>query len=184
MTIQVAVLVGSLSQTSQNRKIAHYLQQIAPAPLQLNLIVLADLPLYDRDLDLLEPQPPRYQQLRQQIAESHAVIWISPEHNAAIPVVLKNAIDICTRPEGQKLWKGKPLGIITAASAMAGGQRVGDQLRAVAISVGMPVLPLQLPISQIHTVFNEQGELASPSVEKRLQDFITQYSDFVQRFCG
>lgn len=184
MDIQVAVLVGSLSKTSHNRKIARYLQQISPEGVQLNLIDLADLPLYDRDLDLLEPQPERYRRLRGQISRAQAVIWISPEHNAAIPVVLKNAIDVCTRPEGQKLWQGKPLGIITAASAMAGGQRVGDQLRAVAVSVGMPVLPLQLPISQIHTVFDTQGAIASPSVEKRLHDFMAQYCGFVRRFCG
>lgn len=180
MAKQIAVLVGSLSKSSLNKKIAEYLQQQAPANIQLKLIDLADLPVYDRDLD--ENSPASYERLRAEIGAAQGVIFVTPEHNAGIPALLKNAIDICTRPAGQNLWKGKPTGIVTAAAAMAGGQRVGDQLRNIANALEMPVVPVQTPISQIYSLFNEQGEFANESAKKRLDQFIQAYADFAQKF--
>ena len=180
--LNIAVLVGSLSKDSYNRKIADYLAAHAPADIELHQIQLDSLPVYDRDLDALKPQPERYTALRRAIAQADGVIFVTPEHNAAIPAVLKNAVDICTRPAGQNLWRGKPTGIITAAAAMAGGQRVGDQLRAVCVSLEMPVLPLQTPISQVHAAFDETGRLNSEAVQKRLDSFIAAYALFAAKF--
>ena len=180
--IKTAVLVGSHSKTSFNQKIARYLQQHAPDNLALEIIDISGLPIYDRDMDELPEQPEGYTRLRQSIGQAQAVIFVTPEHNAAIPAVLKNAIDICTRPAGQNLWAGKPAGIVTAAAAMAGGQRVGDQLRAVCISLNMPALHEQVPLSQLHQAFDENGNLTAAPVIRRLQGFISAYSAFVARF--
>ena len=180
MSKQIAVLVGSLSKQSLNKKIAQYLQQTAPANIQLNLMDLSDLPLYDRDLD--ENSPASYERIRNEIKAADGVIWITPEHNAGIPAVLKNAIDICTRPAGQNCWKGKPLGVVTAAAAMAGGQRVGDQLRNIATQLEMPIFPMQTPISQIFSLFDEQGNFANPYAKARLDEFLVAYGQFVEKF--
>lgn len=170
-------MVGSLSQHSLNRKIAHFLAQHAPENLQLNLIGIGDLPLYDRDSD--ENPPPQYARIRAQIAAADGTLWISPEHDGGIPAALKNAIDICSRPQGENLWPGKPLGVVTAAAAMAGGQRTGDQLRTIGIHMGMPVLHVQTPISRVHEIFNENGEITNESAKNRLLDFIWAYGEFV-----
>lgn len=177
MKKQIAVLVGSLSKQSLNRKIAQFLADNAPENLQLNFIEIGDLPLYDRDLD--ENSPAQYDRIRNEIKNSDGTIWVTPEHNGSIPAVLKNAIDICSRPQGQNLWVGKPLGVVTAAAAMAGGQRVGDQLRTMGIHMGMPVYHNQTPISQVYAVFGEDGKLNNEFVIERLQGFISGYGKFV-----
>lgn len=146
---EIAVLVGSLSQHSLNRRIAHFLAQHAPENLQLNLIGIGDLPLYDRDSD--KNPPPQYARIRVQIAAADGTLWISPEHNGGIP----------------------------AAAAMAGGQRTGDQLRTIGIHMGMPVLHVQTPISRVHEIFNENGEITNESAKNRLLDFIRAYGEFV-----
>lgn len=178
------MLVGSLSQSSFNRKIADYLRSQAPDSLNLIPVDLSDLPVYDRDLDNLSEQPESYTRLRQEITAADGIIFITPEHNAGIPALLKNAIDICTRPVGTNLWEGKPVGIITASAAMAGGQRVGDQLRAICSALAAPVLPIQTPISRVFSAFNDSGQLTNESVQKRLNAFISSYTDFVPQFAA
>ncbi|MDO5750061.1 MAG: NADPH-dependent FMN reductase [Rothia sp. (in: high G+C Gram-positive bacteria)] len=183
-SIRVSILLGSYSTSAYSRKIADYLIANIPAPYELQVLDISDLPLYNRDLDQLDPQPEAYTRLRDNVAKSDAIIYVTPEHNAGIPAVLKNAIDVCTRPAGTNLWEGKPTGIITLGAAMAGGQRVGDHLRNMCTAFGAPVLPLQTPLSQIFRAFDEDGQLSSPSVAKRLDSFIQSFVDFVPRHHG
>lgn len=183
MSKQIAVLVGSGSQTSFSKIVANYLSQIAPADIQLNLISIADLPLYDRDLDANSPEA--YQRFRQQIAASDAVLFVTPEHNAALPAMLKNAIDVGSRPMGESKWLGKPAGIVTLGAAMAGGVRVADQLRVICSGgyINMPTFATSANISGIFNgVFNEQGEIVSEPVKLVLQQFINGYAEFVKKF--
>lgn len=176
----IAVLVGSASKTSFNQKIAEYVQSHAPENLRFTFLTLHDLPVYDRDLDE-QTQAQSYQRFRAQVAEADAFIWVTPEHNAGVPALLKNAIDVATRPAGENLWQNKPVGIITAAAAMSGGQRAGDQLRITATSIGMKVLSLQTAIAQVHTVFDEQGKVNDASVRRALDKFITEYTVFLDK---
>ncbi|MDO4626447.1 MAG: NAD(P)H-dependent oxidoreductase [Pasteurellaceae bacterium] len=182
MTKQVAVLIGSNSKTSFSKLVFNYLTQVAPATIQLNLIQIADLPLYDRDLD--ENSPAEYTRFREQIAKSDAVLFIAPEHNGAIPAMIKNAIDVASRPMGKTLWPGKPAGIVTLGGAMQGGVRVADQLRTIASAgfVAMPVYTLNANISQVFSLFNDKGEIVVEPVAEMLQNFIQGYADFVQKF--
>ena len=179
--IRVSLLLGSYASTAYSRKIADYLIAHAPQNYELTLLETNHLPLYDRDMDTLDPQPEAYTRLRESIASSDAIILITPEHNAGIPAVLKNAIDVCTRPAGTNLWEGKPTGIITLGAAMAGGQRVGDHLRNMYTAMGAPLVPVQTPLSQIFRAFDKEGQLNSESVIKRLDSFLDSFADFVPR---
>ena len=99
MTKKIAVLVGSGSQTSISQIVAHHLAKVAPAGLTFNFVQIADLSLYDRDSDNQEIAS--YQRFRAEIAASDAVLLITPEHNASFSAMIKNAIDIGSRPMGQ-----------------------------------------------------------------------------------
>lgn len=181
MSKNIAVLVGSGSQTSYNHIVARHLQNIAPASLKLNIIDIADLPLYDRDLD--DQDIPAYTRVREAVAAADAVLWISPEHNGSYSAMLKNAIDVVSRPAGQSRWVGKPLGIVSVNAG--GSNRVADQLRVIASGayINMPVAPYAAAIGGIFSgAFNEQGEIVAENVQKSLQNFITAYADFVAKF--
>lgn len=181
MKKQVAVLIGSASQSSFNYLTFKHLQKIAPESLQLNVVQIADLPLYDRDLDNQEIK--EYIRIREAIKSADAVLWISPEHNGGVSAMLKNAIDICSRPQGQSVWTGKPLGLVSANAS--GSSRVTDQLRTIATgaALNMPTLPFAACLGDIFTgAFNEQGELVSPKAQTTLQNFITAYAQFIEKF--
>ncbi|WP_439234617.1 NADPH-dependent FMN reductase [Lonepinella koalarum] len=179
MTKQIAVLVGSNSKTSFNQIVAKYLQSIAPASIQLNLIEIADLPLYDRDFD--DNSPAQYARFRQQIKDADGVLLISPEHNGGLSAMLKNAIDIGSRASGQSLWIGKPAGLVAVTATDGAG--VSGQLKAIANAhyINMKVLPEVVNVAGIFGgVFNEQGEIVSEEVKQKLQNFIKDFADFVQ----
>lgn len=181
MTKQVAVLIGSASTTSFNHLAVKHLQQIAPATLQLNIVEIGDLPLYDRDLDTQDV--PQYTRVREAVKAADAVIWVTPEHNGSYSAMLKNAIDVVSRPAGQSLWIGKPLGLMTVNAS--GSNRTVDALRTVAAGayISMPVAPFAAAVGGIFAgAFNEQGELVSEQAKGTLQGFINAYAEFVARF--
>lgn len=183
MSKQIAVLVGSGSKTSFSQLVANHLQKIAPNNLTLNFVNIADLPLYDRDLD--ENSPAEYVRFRQEIAKADAVLFITPEHNSGMSAMLKNAIDIGSRPMGQSLWIGKPAGVVSVAAGIAGGVRAADQVRTVAAGafINMPTAPFMANIGSVFNgVFNEQGELVSEAVAKMLDNFIQSFANFVAKF--
>ena len=102
----VAVIVGSLRKASINRKVANALGEVAPAGLKLSIIEIGQLPIYNQDGD--ENPPAAWTAFRERIGAADAVLFVTPEHNRSVPAVLKNAIDIGSRPYGKSAWSGKP----------------------------------------------------------------------------
>ena len=183
MAKNIAVFVGSASQTSFSHIVVRYLQKIAPASIHLNVVEISDLPLYDRDLD--ENSPVEYARVRAAINAADGVLWVSPEHNASMSAMIKNAIDVGSRPIGQSKWLGKPLGIVTIGAGMAGGVRVADQLRAIASGsfVNMPVYSVNANVGGVYGgVFDANGDVTVDVLKKSLQDFINGFAEFVEKF--
>lgn len=182
MTKRIAVLVGSGSSTSFSQLTAKHLQQLAPASLELTFVEIADLPLYDRDLD--ENSPASYVRFREQIAQADAYIFITPEHNGSYSAMIKNAIDIASRPMGQSLWVGKPAGIVSVGAGASGGQRAADHLRVVTSGafINMPTAPYAANIGGLFSgAFDSEGN-PSEAVAGTLSGFINAYADFVSKF--
>lgn len=181
MSKHIAVLIGSASRTSVNRLAFNYVQSVAPASLQFHIAEIGDLPLYDRDLD--EQDIPAYSRLREAVKAADGVIWVTPEHNGSYSAMIKNAIDVVSRPAGQSLWIGKPLGLMSANAGSS--NRAVDALRTVAAGayVSMPVAPFAGVIGGIFAgAFNEDGELVSEAGQNTLQGFIKAYAEFVEKF--
>lgn len=183
MTKQIAVLVGSGSTTSISKIVARHLQNIAPANIQLNFVEISDLPLYERDLDGQEVA--QYNRFRTEIAKADAVLFVTPEHNASFSAMIKNAIDIGSRPMGQSLWIGKPAGIVSVAAGAAGGVRAADQLRTICSGtfINMPTAPFAANVGGVFNgVIDENGEIVSDAVKTMLEGFINAYVDFISKF--
>lgn len=183
MAKQVIVLIGSGSKTSFSHLTVKHLQKMAPANIQLNVVDIADLPLYERDLD--ESSPVEYVRVRQAVSAADAVLLVTPEHNASFSAMLKNAIDVVSRPMGESKWLGKPAGIVTVGASSAGGVRAADQLRTITSGafVNMPTLPFALNVGNLFTgVFDANGEIAVEAVKSSMQNFIDAYAEFVEKF--
>lgn len=167
---KVAVLVGSLRKDSINRKMALAMKAMAPAGLALDLVEIGALPLYDQDDDTAPP--PASVTFKQRIASAEAVIFVTPEYNRSVPGVLKNAIDIASRPYGQSAWSGKPALVVTVSPGAVGGFGANHHLRQMLTFLDMPTL--QQPEAYIGgagKLFDAQGKLANDGT----RDFLTKY---------
>src|ERR1700709_915670 len=104
----VVVLVGSLRKESFSLRIAKALARLAPATLKLGVVTLHDISFFNQDLEATPPAD--WVALREKLQKSNGVLFVTPEYNRSIPGVLKNAIDVGSRPHGKSLFLGKPIG--------------------------------------------------------------------------
>ena len=118
MAYKIAILVGSLREGSINRKVARSICGLRDN-LDCSMIEIGDLPLYNQDLDASPPE--QWTRFRDQVGQADGVLFCSPEYNRGIPGVLKNAIDVGSRPYGQSIWDKKPAAIVTASPGSIGG---------------------------------------------------------------
>src|SRR6478609_261620 len=161
--INVAVVVGSLRKDSVNRKAALALARLAPENLDLRVVEIGDLPLYDEDVEAAGV-PAAWARFREEIRASDAVLFVTPEYNRSVPGGLKNAIDVGSRPYGHSAWSGKPAAIMTLSPGALGGFGANHHLRQSLVFLDMPVL--QQPEAYIggaFGLFDEAGELTSES---------------------
>ena len=140
MAYKIAILVGSLREGSINRKIARSICALRNDNLDCSMIEIGDLPLYNQDFDELAEQPEPYVRFRERIAAADGVLFVSPEYNRGVPGVLKNAIDVGSRPYGKSVWTGKPAAIVTASPGAIGGFGANHQIRQACVFLNMPVM--------------------------------------------
>src|SRR5215208_2200229 len=117
-TRTVAVLIGSLRKESFNRRMANALIGLAPPELKLSIVEIGALPLYNQD-DEANP-PAVVTEFKQAISNADAVLFLTPEYNRSVPGVLKNAIDVASRPYGKSAWSGKPGAVMSVTSGALG----------------------------------------------------------------
>jgi chromate reductase, NAD(P)H dehydrogenase (quinone) len=175
----VAVIVGSLRRDSINRKMAHALIALAPASLKPTIVEIGNLPLYDQDLDGSPPGP--WVAFRERIQSANAVLFVTPEYNRSMPGVLKNAIDVGSRPYGHSVWSGKPAAIVSCSPGAIGGFGSNHHLRQSLVFLNMPAM--QQPEAYIggaDKLFGLDGKLANEGTGKFLQSFMNAFVAWVQ----
>ena len=138
MAYKIAIIIGSLRKDSLNRRVARSICALRNDNLDCSMIEIGDLPLYNQDLD--SDPPEQWTRFRQQIAASDGVLFCSPEYNRGIPGVLKNAIDVGSRPYGQSVFDKKPGAIVTASPGSIGGFGSNHQIRQAAVFLNMPIM--------------------------------------------
>lgn len=182
-TKRVGVIVGSLRKESFNKKMAQNLVNLAPENLELEMVEIGQLSMYNQDYD--ENPPQDWVQFRNHIKNFDAILFVSPEYNRSIPGVLKNAIDIGSRPYGQSVWDGKPAGIITVSVGAIGGFGSNHHLRQCLAYLNMPCLPQpEAYIGGASTLFGKDGEITVPAVSELAMKFINTFAAWVDRNAG
>jgi chromate reductase len=135
---KIAIVVGSLRQDSINLKVAKSLCAMAHERLDCDIVPIGDLPLYNQEYDADSPAP--YGRFREEIAAADGVLFVTPEYNRGVPGVLKNAIDVGSRPYGKSVWNRKPAAIVSASPGSIGGFGANHQLRQACVFLNMPVM--------------------------------------------
>src|ERR1700750_2139459 len=164
-THKIAVLVGSLRKESYNLKMAKALMGIAPSSLSLEIINIGELPLYNEDLEASEPAA--WKAFREQVRSCDGILFVTPEYNRSVPAVLKNAIDVGSRPREKTVWNGKPGAVISVSPGAMGGFGANHHLRQSLVFINVPAM--QQPEAYIGgaaKMFDEAGNLSNESTKE------------------
>ena len=175
----VAVIVGSLRKESFNRKMAKAIAAMAPATLRLDIVEIGQLPLFNQDLEASPTA--EVTAFKERIARADALLFVTPEYNRGVPGVLKNAIDVGSRPYGKSAWNGKPGAVISVSPGAIGGFGANQHLRQSFVFLNVPCM--QQPEAYLGgagSAFDESGKL-SETVKPFLQSFINAYGQFVEQ---
>jgi chromate reductase len=182
MAYKIAIIVGSLREGSLNRKVARSICAMRDDNLDCSMIEIGDLPLYNQDFDSLPQQPEQYVRFRDQVRAADGVLFVSPEYNRSVPGVLKNAIDIGSRPYGQSVFDKKPAAIITVSPGAIGGFGANHHLRQSCVFLNMPMM-LQ-PEAYLGNVtddsFDEDGCLKDGPLKEVVKKVAHAFSDWIE----
>ena len=176
---KIAIVVGSLRKGSINRKVARSICAFASDKLDCSMVEIGDLPLYNQDHDGGPPE--QYVRFRREIAAADGILFCTPEYNRGVPGVLKNAIDVGSRPYGQSVWDKKPAGIISASPGAIGGFGANHQLRQTCVFLNMPVM--QQPEAYLGHVtddsFDGDGCIKEGPLKTLILSIATAFADWV-----
>lgn len=179
----VAVLVGSLRKESISRKLALALEKLAPASLRLEIVQIGDLPLYNQDRED-QGAPPSWVTFRDRIRAADAVLFITPEYNRSVPGVLKNALDVGSRPYGISAWNGKPGAVAGTSPGLLGGFGAVHHLRQSLVSLNIPVLQQpEVYNGGAETMFDAYGNIDNESTRTFLHGFMHAFGIWIERHC-
>jgi len=179
----VAVVVGSLRKESLNRKMAKALIDLAPDSLKLEIVEIGDLALYNEDLEA--NLPPAWSTFRERIRRADAVIFVTPEYNRGVPGVLKNAIDVGSRPYGKSAWEGTPAAVISVSPGAMGAFGANHQLRQSLVFLDMPALQQpEVYIGGAGKMFDADGKLTNADTRGFLSKFLTAFIGWIDAVKG
>ena len=177
---KVAVFIGSLRKGSFNRKLAKAVEKLAPDDFEFTHVRIDDLPLYNQDFD--ENYPAEAARLKKDVESADAVLFVTPEYNRAIPGVLKNAIDIGSRPWGTNSFAGKPAGLLGISIGAIGTALAQQHLRNTMAYLDMPTLGQPEVFMQMKDgLLDDDGNIGNDDTRKFLQDFVDKYVAWVKK---
>lgn len=179
---KIAVFVGSLRRESFTRKMAKALMALAPESLHMEIIEIGGLPLYNQDFDDEGTPPPAWTDFRQHVKSFHGVLFVTPEYNRSVPAVLKNAIDVGSRPYGKSVWDGKPGGVVSVSPGSISGFGANHHLRQSLVFINVPAM--QQPeayIGNAAKLFDGSGDLANDSTREFASNFMRAFAAWVEK---
>jgi len=177
---KVAVIVGSLKKNSLNRLTAKAAIELAPDSLSFEFLEIGQLQLYNQDLDATPTAD--WVAFREALKTYDAVLFFTPEYNRSFPGVLKNALDVASRPWGASVWGGKPGGIISVSPGNLGGFGANYHLRQVLSYLDMPIMPQpEAFIGSAHTLFDAIGKLTDESTQKFLTIYMAAFATWIEK---
>jgi chromate reductase len=179
-TFRVGYFIGSLSSRSINRLLARALERLAPAELALTEISFRDLPLFSPDYEA--DYPPVARALKQAIAGSDAILFVTPEYNRSIPGGLKNALDWASRPYGTNSFTRKPSAVIGASPGKIGTAVAQQHLRSLLSYCNSPQMNSpEAYIQFTEGLIDDAGRVSNQSTEDFLRNFMTEFAGFIGR---
>ena len=180
MAYNIVTIAGSLRKDSFSLKIANALGKLAPASLKLEVITPAGISFFNQDLEGAPPAD--WLAFREKLHKSNGVLFVTPEYNRSIPGVLKNAIDVASRPYGKSSFLGKPVGIVSNSPGPLGGVSAAKHLQTILPGISGPILQQpEIYLNGVGDAFDAEGNLTKDSLKTVLQQYIDAFAAHVAK---
>lgn len=180
---RVAVLVGSLRKESFTKKVAKNVMDLFPAEVDTEIIPIGDLALYNQDFDDENTPPQTWVDFRESVKRCDAVLFVTPEYNRSVPGVLKNAMDVGSRPMTDSVWKGKPAGVISNSPKNLSGFGANHHLRQSLVFFDMAVVQQpEVYLANVATLLDENGKINNEGTIQFLQTFVNKFVDLIKKY--
>ncbi len=154
---------------------------MAPESLELKIVEIGQLALYNEDLD--ENPPAEWVAFRQKIKDADGYLFFTPEYNRSVSAVLKNALDVGSRPYGQNNWGSKPGAVVSSSISALGGAIANHTLRQSLVF--LDVYAMQQPeayIGNTMSLFDENDNLKSEDTRAFLKGWVDAFAAWVHKF--
>ena len=169
--MRILAVSGSLRAGSHNTRLLRAAAGAAPAGVEVDLFDpagIADLPLYDQDLDAGDV-PASVTRLREAWAAADAILFATPEFNGSVPGGLKNAVDWASRPRLEAALTGKTVAVVGASPGQFGAMWAQADLRKILGIAGARVVGDELPVTRVHEKLAADGRLLDAELAERLR---------------
>jgi chromate reductase len=177
---KVAVIVGSLRKESFSRKLAKAIAAGAPSNLTFDFVEIGQLQHFNQDLEGAPPQ--EWTEFRNRIKAADAVLFVTPEYNRSVPGVLKNALDVGSRPYGSSVWNGKPAAVVSNSPGAIGGFGAYHHLRQSLVFLNMPAVNQpETYVGAVASLFDANGELINETTREFLTAFAQTFADGIDK---
>ncbi len=180
--VHFLVFSASLRADSFNTRLA----ELAAATIEANMGEVDraamrdfDCPSYDADRQNSDGFPPEAQEFHRRLEECDGFVISSPEYNASMPGLLKNAIDWVSRFRPQPFNEKYGL-LLSASPSMVGGNRGAWALRVPFEHLGARIYPDMFSLAQAHKAFDDEGRLANPQLQERFDMNVVNFMDAVE----
>jgi chromate reductase, NAD(P)H dehydrogenase (quinone) len=176
----VVVLVGSLRKESFTRKIALALRELAKPGLALEIVEIGNLPHYNQDLETNTP-PAEWVTFRNRLRHADAVLFATPEYNRSVPGVLKNAIDVGSRPREKSVFNGKPAFLVSVSPGLLGAFGANHHLRQSLVFLNMPAMQQpEVYLSNVVSLLGPNGDITNASTRDFLTKAMASFADWIE----
>lgn len=176
----IGLFVGSLRKAANSKSITRFIQQQSNDEFSYEIIHIGELPLYNQDYDDEGQVPAAYTTFRDRVKTLDGFLFITPEYNRSVPAVLKNALDVGSRPYGHSVWAGKAGAIISNSPGNIGGFGANHHLRQSLVF--LDVLTLMQPeayLSHIANALDPKGEVNDSKTTSFLIAFLKAFESWV-----
>jgi chromate reductase, NAD(P)H dehydrogenase (quinone) len=169
--ITILGIAGSLRKDSYNKGALRAAQELCPEGARLEIYDIAGLPLFNQDEE--RNPTPKVSEFKQKIRAADAILLVTPEYNYGVPGVMKNALDVASRPYGDNAWNGKPVALMSAAASIAGGIRAQYQIRQCFVFLNMDaVMQPEVAIGNAQQRFDASGNLTDETSKKLIRQLL------------
>jgi NAD(P)H-dependent FMN reductase len=174
-------IAGSTRKGSFNAALLRAAASVAPAAATIEIASIADIPLYNGDLEAESGIPAPVAALKDRIAGADGLLLVTPEYNNSVPGVFKNAIDWCSRPgkDIPRVFGGRAVALMGATPGPGGTRLAQAAWLPTLRALGTRLFTTKFVyVSGAGSVFDAEGNLVDEKIRRLLTEFMAGFVGF------